>query len=448
MKTVFIIILAIALPFAWIAATPRSRDNHRAIQTTNIQLTKTKRAIEIFRKQYNRLPNNIAEIRVFAKTLWENYSPYDGFGTRLHYIPLTESHYFIKSFGADSVEDTLSSAEDPSLLFLPKATKNPPMYQEPTESAMRLYPAMLLTGSKSKHSNFYARIFVDPLKNTRHLVVRNLNRERHIMMATHPGIEEFLWLPNGYEIIYTATGSSRYQDGIYLWNIFTNKTRNLLSDMNDKYTMMAGAENRYHLSLSAIREMGKHVYAFIHINDGNPLDPSIFYSTKCLFKIIFPPSSKGTFSFEYPVDISQQTLFTIQPQPGQDIEWPFSGTKSQILWSQLPITGELGEILEKWQNFSIEYPKSPMFPYSLWWLGSIYGEAYRTLQKTRQKDADTLRAYGIELSKALSHISTAPTYLRAMGDHIYQNLLSSRNLNYSIIEFEAPSKNSLQKIWQ
>ncbi|MBF0442303.1 MAG: hypothetical protein HQK54_10385, partial [Oligoflexales bacterium] len=307
----------------------------------------------------------------------------------------------------------------------------------------------LLMGSKSPVSNYYARLFIDTGKQTRYLTVRNLDSKSHIIFAMHPGIEEFFWLPSGNEIIFTATGSSRYDDGIYLWDIFTNQTRNLISDLDEKYSLTSSqAENRYFLSLSSIKKSGRELYVFIRHDNGGPLDPLQFYSEKSFFKIILPEKINEKISYEYPVKGAEKSIFELRLKPSDDIKLPFKGTNAQIAWSELPTSGELQGILEQWQNFSMNYSKSPMFPYSLFWLSSIYGEVYSLLYHNRKNDALTLKAYGTELAMALSKLTNAPSYQRAMGQFIYNKLQSNQDLNYRIIKFSAPKNGELNSIWK
>ncbi|MBF0442524.1 MAG: hypothetical protein HQK54_11515, partial [Oligoflexales bacterium] len=149
MKSIILFLISLLLALIWIVATPKLVYTHGSLENTQIQLNRTKKAIEEFQKKFGRLPENISEIRAYAQTLWKNYSPYDGFGARLHYMPLTDQHYFIKSFGADNSEDTFSSFDDISFLVLPKVGEDPPTYLETENSFMHLYPAVLLMGSKS-----------------------------------------------------------------------------------------------------------------------------------------------------------------------------------------------------------------------------------------------------------------------------------------------------------
>lgn len=438
MKLSISILLAFALPLIWIAATPKAKDNYLGKKTTLKRLTQTKRATEKFKRKYHRLPYNLAEIRAYAKTIWPDYTPHDGFGRRLVYLPLTKSYFVIKSFGADFFKETTETSDSQNIFTLPKQAKNPPTYKSPEDSDMRLYPAILLMGARSPANDFIGRIFIDQSKGTRNLVVRSLNKPSHIMIASHPRVEEFFWLPNGTEIIYSATGSNRYQDGIYHWNVLTNKTSNILMDLEDKFKHTSENESdRFHISLSSLDKKGEKLYVYIFPNDGGALDPNTFFSSQSFFEINLPKhKKKKDMFFSYLDTYPQEKLFEYQQFITQDIDPTFEGTSAQRSFASLQHSGNLQEILDTWQEFAAAHPNSPMFPYSLWWLGVIYGQGHEALIETSSIDALTLKAYGAELTKALARLPTAPTYLRAIGAQIHKNLMLSQPIGLKMVNLQ------------
>ncbi|WP_457835994.1 hypothetical protein, partial [Staphylococcus aureus] len=59
-----------------------------------------------------------------------------------------------------------------------------------------------------------------------------MSKEGLFMVAPHDAVEEFLWLPAGDRIVFTATGSNRYRDGLYLWDLRTDSVINLLDTVH------------------------------------------------------------------------------------------------------------------------------------------------------------------------------------------------------------------------
>lgn len=429
---------AFSLPLIWFLLTPKPENNWNAHKETERTLARTKRTIEGYRRKHGHLPEDIADIRLLARTTDRKYSPYDGYGRRLHYLPLSREHYVVRSYGKDGNDNTFHSAEDPTLSSLPRLPLLPPQYREPeTQGAMRLYPAILLMGSKSPKNNLVAQLLVDYNGKKRQLLVRDLKKPRFHMIANHAGVEEFFWLPSGYEIVFTATNADRYQDGIFIWNVLTNEMRNLMNEFQQIFNIAKGRDApEYYLSLSSLNKSGSSFYLFVAQKTGPELDPERFYSSEFFYKVSIPKKSSAAVTFEWMHGKTKAnaTPFQTVPRTIQDIFTPFVGNEAQVQWSRLPTSGSIQYVIEKWQDFSVANAKSPVFPYSLWWLSSIYSDAYKVLEKKSKREANTLRAYGAELARALNRLSMAPSYLQAMGASVQRRLSNSAVLPYRISE--------------
>lgn len=428
------VILAVLFSVTWIITVPRHTLPFDGDRYTQEQLQEGGRLILDFQKSKQRLPANLNEVRLFNKRKsWPGFAPYDGFGNRLSYEPVTSQYFALKSFGADTFENNALSAEDPTVTNIPISPSSPPVYQPLTVLEARVYPSVLLMGTKSPKSDFTARLFIDFPNKKKHLIIRHLKRKDFVLSAPHDKVDEFLWLSNGYQIIYTASGMDRYQDGIYLWNIVTNEVSNIMSLVQKSFILARNYNpDRYLMSLSFIHAQTGSIYAYIAPNTGQPISPRDFFSLKNLFVISISEKSKKSVTVQS-ADIKTDIFAKVQ-HLAQDVQIPFSGTRAQSQWAKLPLTGHPQAIIEQWQEYSVDNPETPMFPYSLWWLSSIYSDAYHFLKKSQPEDAQTFRAYGGELSQALTRLSTAPPYLRAMAAYIRQTLLANQDLNYHVTQ--------------
>src|SRR5690606_25626704 len=96
-----------------------------------------------------------------------------------------------------------------------------------TEPRLTTYPTPLILSTQSPNLKWNAQIFVDQFTIKRQLLVRSRTREDLFMIAPHDLVEEFLWLPEIDQVIYTGSASNRYKDGVYLWDLNSNDVTDL-----------------------------------------------------------------------------------------------------------------------------------------------------------------------------------------------------------------------------
>ncbi len=95
----------------------------------------------------------------------------------------------------------------------------------------------------------------------------------------------------------------------------------------------------------------------------------------------------------------------------------------QAAWLQLRFDQDFEYTLQEWQEFSARFNRTPLCSYSLWWLASVYNDAFREHMKRGLKEAEVLKNYGVEIAEALSQMSIAPQHLRAQALYLRQQLL-------------------------
>jgi hypothetical protein len=431
MKNFITTLLAFGMPLLWVAAIPKPENNYKGDSLTQLRVIKTQKTIEDFYKTNKRLPANFSEIRLASMKMWDFYVPFDGFGSRLQYVVLGKKQYILRSFGKDKRENSIITEQDSVHIELDPLPPTPPQL-DTSGDHRSLFPAALLPAQRSPTYQLVAQLILNPQSHTRHLVVRSLKRPDFIMIAVHPKVEEFFWLPSGNTIVYTATNDDIYRDGIYLWNLATNEHTNLLEGFQDKINVAAESSlKKFYVSLSSVSPSGEGFYAFIAGKGGPSLDPAIFYSSDNFYWInVGKEPEKGVGITR--VQLNDDNWLTSNANPLAHIKQPFRGTDSQNKWGTLPNAGKIEEVIEKWQHFSANHTDSPLFHYSLFWLGSIYGDGYKLLAPVNGNEARTLSAFGAEITRALATSPDAPSYLRGFGQNIYNRLSQGQSLEYQL----------------
>ena len=234
----------------------------------------------------------------------------------------------------------------------------------------------------------------------------------------------------------------RYPDGIYLWNIKTDKVVNLINNQTHMNIIGDSADvKRYYLSLSGVNQDGKNIYAYITPQNDLSLNPKDFFNFKNLYRINI--NLDGVKDISLATDkIKILSLAYLEENPR------FSQTPSLMLddedasfvqhnkiyrsWKGLPLGGEVETVLDSWQNFSNGTASTLIFPYCLWYLSVLYSDAFRLSVDKSVPGADSFRALGLEIAKSLSEFIMAPSYLRAFGMDAYQTLVEGHPLSYRL----------------
>ena len=108
------------------------------------------------------------------------------------------------------------------------------------------------------------------------------------------------------------------------------------------------------------------------------------------------------------------------------------GQAAQQTWMGLPLEGDFEQALLDWQSFSETGPRTPMYPYALFYLASLYGDSYALLRDANARDADILRSFGTEIARALLNDPLAPSYLRGLAQYASQTLLEGNLLSFRL----------------
>lgn len=424
-------------PAGWLALTPPFNLPHRAQILTRQRLATLNVALHAYVTQWKTAPPDLATLRAFAAAESFAFNAYDPYGERFNYLRLDERHYLLRSFGEDGEQNTLSTARDTGVIdWGPRVSKSL-TYQYVKPDKPHLYPAALLIGADAPDAQWTAKLYVDPERQTRQLLVRHRTKNGLFMVARHDAVEEFLWLPDSRRIVFTASGSERHRDGLFVWDLMTDALTNLTELAGEaRIEGPSGKGPMFWLSLAGIAPLdgGVVVYSFVAPRNNGELDPGTFFSSKQLRATIvgdvagdFRPDEPPTLAAPLVAGRLDLTAHLLGK----------GGLKVQRAWLTLPLAGNMEDVLLDWHTYSERETQGPLFPYTLWLLSSLYSESFAMMAPKDVRDADVLRTFGTEIARALLNYPLAPTYIKALAMNTYNRLLDGQPLPYHMTQLEA-----------
>ncbi len=448
---VALLVISWAPPTTWVALTLPRAPGGQPAALTKTRLAQLSKTLRRFLEKHKKAPSTLNVLRAFAHGEALAFQAHDGYGERFDYLRLDERHYLLRSFGGDQAQNTLGGVPDFGLVSWGQIPRGPIRYRLSARPGLGLYPSPLLEGADSPDGISHARLFVNPVAQTRSLVARLKERGELFMVAPHDRIEEFLWLPSSTKIVYTATGSSRHRDGLYLWDLDTDKVENLtdLARGSLPISPSSRGEGKLWLSLAGISSSGPTVYAYAALRHDGTLDPGLFYHPSSLVAFQLTDGTKAKL-LPNGTNAAAKLLENMDPPHRRPLELGTglearNGSVAQNDWLRLSFAGELEKVLLVWHDFAEKHTASPIFPYALWLLSSLYGEGFELLAKVGTKDADVLRTFGIEIARALINNELAPTYLKSMGLFNHEQLMDGLALPYTMARLEvAPPEKSAE----
>lgn len=414
------------LSSVWIAALIIDQPTEKLkIEKTQQTINTAVQTAKAFQSKYQRLPHSISEIRNFAHSQKKQFSPYDAWGTRLDYRVFNHKNFYVKSFGPLMTEGNI--VNDQTITFTHFQDKlNDAIEINQKKLRFPIYPAVILEGIKSPDTKLVAQLEIDRFSQQKVLVVRSLDRQNFVISSFHDRVNEFLWLQNSEEIVFTAEKTDRYSQGIYLWNLKTGLTENLLKDL--KNTNLNIKSDLLAITLSTTYETDRLSIIHFHAAQSDydyGLSPTHLFSPSNRYRLIRHKSAK-----------KKQWLINRLKVIDRQIHWSSNratrfmsmrgGYTRQKVWNSLPFGGQIEETIDSWQKFSAESTESPLFPYSLWWLCSIYWDSFARIKQTNQSEAFVLRNFGIEISQVLEEMQVAPVHLRQMAKYIKISLINEK----------------------
>ncbi len=427
--------LVLLFPWLWLFVTLVTRYTGHPWTSNQSNVKRVGLAISDFQKDQNRLPETLSELREYVLTQGEEIDLFDNFGQKLFYLPLTETIFFVKSFGRDGAENTVLISKDETfssgINFPPKGIK----LDLPTDSRLNFYQGLALDGLESPKGEWIASLKSRFRGGVKRLIIQSVLDKQFIMASAHDAVEEFLWLSSGSEIIFTAQGSSRYEDGLYYWNLQTNQTYNLLPEIRQLHFPNLAEDKKLLLSLSHVGTKPEFLYFFmVPEPSDSSIDPKEFYRYKNFFALNVKENFKServNSDMDYSIfDYSLDHKSLVKEQEAQ------LALPAQIAWLNIHLHQDKQTLLEAWQSYCSTHATSASLPYALWWLASIYSDTLRSLLKDSPEQARTVRNFALEIADALSQLPSSPRYLRVFAESLKKSLLLSKPATYNVTPLE------------
>jgi hypothetical protein len=421
---------ALLLPVLAVSTMPHHAASWKPTKVTRTKLILLRSQLRNYLKTTGTPPPTLAELRLFAASEGQNFDPYDGYNQRFEYLKLDSNNFFLRSFGTDGIQNTLDVQNDYNYMTWNIEEGLGLVYRYDQAGQFQLYPSALLLGAHSPNQLWQSRIFLDKDTGERKLIVRHLNKNHLYMIAPHDRIEEYLWVPNSYQIVYTATSSRKYRDGVYLWNLQTDEVINLL-DIAISESAATSTEKAFYLALAGMSVTKSTLYAYVAPRRSLQLDPTEFFNAGKVLAFRIREEGRPKLA---PLTKEERTLADSPLTAKFVLQESFyniaAGSTAQQAWLRLPLEGQIEGTLQAWQEFSVNEADTPLFAYCLWYLSLLYGEGARALGKS--PEATGLRSIGAEFSKALMNFPHSPSYLRGLAEFHFQSYLNGKDLPYRI----------------
>lgn len=386
---------------------------------------------EQFIKEHNRTPYSSSELRSWIKRQGDLLTTlYDVRGNAIHYIRFNQSQYLLRALGSDEQEDTIAGRDDSIVARVAIPAEAKVTY--PGDGPF--YPHLNLLGSR--FGTMMGWITTDRERQQKKLILRCQDNPQLVMTAPHRLVDEFMWLRGGDSLVYTA--SDHGNTGIYLWNYGSGKVKLLNPQRFRSQEDSAKADTKVYIALKSYDPHSRTLRFYRMASRSETIDPADFYSERHEQIFKFGPKYRR---FSHAMELSAKPLITAsQPRKAPQANGPIeprplnsgfvvkdTNAREEVQeWSALKTSGPVSEVLDDWQRYSIAHTASAIYPYSLWGLSTIYGQAHHIYQSRSIEGAKQLRRYGMQVSLALSNMTLAPPYLRAFAAFNFQQLGDSK----------------------
>lgn len=438
----WLFVISTSLALLWLGLSPPFYKPSNLASRSKKQLQALFEVSQNYLKEHREAPPSLAELRAYALLADQRPSTHDAYGQRFDLLRLDTNHFILRSFGSDGVQNHLQSPPDIVQARLGSVGGEAPRSRYAIGFAPGFYPAVLLSAADAPNRKAVAKLYVDAKQGLRTLVVKQRDKPGMIMTAPHDGVEEFLWLPGGERLVYTATESSRHRDGVYLWSLESDAIINLMDTARGQLPLAPHAKDKgtYFLSLAGISAMDQEQKSTIRVwfapRGDEALDPRVFFSQNSLLSFAvdqhglarFVPQARAAPSLVSPLDKP------LDLKAGIDID---GADRDQQQWLGLPSTGDMEQVLLRWHAYA-DSAAEVRYPYALWLLTTLYNQCFAKLRHDGLKDAEIIRAYGTEVARALLQEHLAPAYLRGMSSHLYGSLMAGEPVLSNIANLLPP----------
>ena len=202
---------------------------------TEAKLERTAKALEAWRAVNGTYPATLGEMMALPQVRDLNPDFHDASGNRFEYIRTGFDRFILRSFGSDSVPATSNPGNDDIILeshdsryaggmVLTREGSRGSADADAASLEFFTWPPAAAEGLWSPDGHWLAWIASNPATAERRIVVISEDHQR-VLLVPHDRVEEFLWETgvNEPSLIFTATGSELYDDGIYRWRLAASR---------------------------------------------------------------------------------------------------------------------------------------------------------------------------------------------------------------------------------
>jgi len=388
-------------------------------RTTEETMRSNDAMIQAYARRYGEVPPSLSELRLYAKLRGRQYATTDSWGGRFEYLRLGRVNYTLRSFGEDGLQNTLTTEADPGIFRWGQMVRKGLQYNY-TAGERELRPSVILfAGADNAQRTWHGKLFLDSATGARRLLIRNKTILNLYMLAHHDGVEEFLWLPDGQRVAFTASGSQRYSDGLWVWDLRTDQAWNVFElDKSSQDLNPARQAKALHLALAYVSTaqngdpvIGVYVVASSQLKQV----PEEFFHQRNLHT--YELLERENFVHRFPGDAANLKSTFNYEWMGQATVLPEGhGAGLQRAWLKLPRAGNWEDAIGVWQEYAAANAQSPLAAYAIWSLALFYKDAANALE-ANPREKSVAAGYSRELSLALSRMIAAPGWMQAVGRH-------------------------------
>jgi hypothetical protein len=405
---------AICMVALWIIAVEKKVILRDPVAATSALILANDGIIQNHLRAWGELPDSLNDLRLFARQNSDRYSSFDIWGERLEYLRLGDGLYTIRSFGADGIQNRPGTPVNPGVAHLGPMVEKGLTYN-PREGVAHPRPAVVLyAGADDSAGKWHAQIYFDPRSGAKRLLVRSHANGDLFMVAPHDGVEEFLWFPDEERIVFSASHSDRYEDGLFVWDLKSDESYNLFSLGTEESDGPTGnRQTTRHVALAYVTATTPvEVGVFTAPSTILRLDPKAFFNRKNLHVFVMDKKIKHIKPAENAAQSS--TLHDKEFLGSLTLAEGGGGNSLQKAWLALPMGGDWEKSMLAWQEFATQHGKTQLGPYAVLGLAMFYAEAAK-VAGVSSKDGKIFSSFSVELGNSLSTMVAAPSYVRAIG---------------------------------
>lgn len=398
------------------------------MNSTLKSMEKIEQNIKDFKNIYHELPDTLSELKKFSLYRKTPIASFDSWGVRFSYLKLDNDQWVIRSFGPDQDANTFEQGDDLVLNSLKQKPSFGVTYH--FSKKPHAYPFSVNMGAFSPDQKWFARIFVDPYRKVKQLFVINIKKPSMIFVAPHDSVTSFYWLGNSEEIIFSGAGGTKYNDGLFVWNLKRRSLRNVLSQIGTTHPVRLSNGNTWFIYLAGVQREPTKAFVFLQARESKPLDLIKFFSKENFWEVSISKenqtldrnplistsksrSKSPSITINNRTDVNEKDLRSLHASSVETkgLTECRRGTDDQKNICSLPKDLAAAEKLEILQEKTESLIDTPAFPYMLWHLIETYAEAAGN-DDLSETESRTLISYSLELARLLTQHYSAPPWLQ------------------------------------